>query len=123
MICDACYPTFLLGRWVRDKGAIPLETAVAMLSGDAARLFGLSDRGLLEPGRAADVLLFDPTTVDAGTPRLAFDLPGGAARLVAKATGVEMLIVNGQVVREHGSVPGEADALPGRLLRHGSATA
>lgn len=119
MICDACYPSFLLGRWVREKGAIPLEKAVAMLTGDAATLFGLSDRGVLEPGRAADVFVFDPATVDSGTPRLAFDLPGGAARLVAEATGLEALIVNGRLVREHGSVVVDDSDMPGQLLRHG----
>jgi N-acyl-D-amino-acid deacylase len=123
MICDACYPTYLLGRWVREKGAIPLETAVAMLTGDAARLFGLADRGLLSVGKAADIFVFDADTVDAGTPHLVRDLPGGAARLVATSTGVEALIVNGEIVRRSGSVAIEGSDLPGQLLRHGTGPA
>ena len=118
MICDACYPTFLLGQWVREKGSIPLEAAVAMLSGDAARLFGLTDRGVLRPGMAADVFVFDPGTVDAGTPRLVNDLPGGAARLVADSTGVEHMVVNGTVIRENGSVGLDQPSSPGRVLRY-----
>lgn len=118
MICDACYPTYLLGQWVREKDAIPLETAVAMLTGDPARLFGLADRGTLATGKAADVLVFDPAKVDAETPQLVHDLPGGASRLVAGSVGVEAVVVNGEIVRRHGVVP-DANPRPGKLLRHG----
>jgi N-acyl-D-amino-acid deacylase len=120
MICDACYPSSLLGQWVREKGAIPLERAVHMLSGQAAELFSLSDRGVLAAGNAADVVVFDPATIDAETPRLVADLPGGASRLVAGATGLEALVVNGEVVREGGAALAPAPgAYPGRLLRRG----
>ena len=120
MLCDACYPTTLLGHWVRDNGAIPMEDAVAMLSGRPARLFGFRDRGVLAESMAADVLVFDPATIDSGVPELVFDLPGGAGRLVSKSEGVRALIVNGAVARDETGVVEPADGnLPGRLLRHG----
>jgi N-acyl-D-aspartate/D-glutamate deacylase len=119
MICDACYPTYLLGQWVREKQAIPLEYAVAMLSGRPAKLFGLRDRGVIAAGHAADVLVFDPEVVDADTPRLVFDLPGGAARLVAESRGIDALVVNGVVVRDAGGWT-TTDRSSGRLLRHGA---
>jgi N-acyl-D-amino-acid deacylase len=119
MICDACYPTYLLGQWVREKAAIPMERAIEMLSGQPAKLFGLRDRGVLAPGYAADLLVFDPDEVDAGRPRLVFDLPGGAARLVAESRGIDVLVVNGEVVRDPDGWRTGANASPGRLLRHG----
>src|SRR5205823_9214294 len=120
MICDACYPTYFLGQWVREKQAIPLEHAIAMMSGRPAALFGLSDRGVLAPGGAADVLVFDPERIDAGVPRLVHDLPGGASRLVADSTGIEHLLVNGESVRDpDGAVARDPGDHPGRLLRPG----
>jgi N-acyl-D-amino-acid deacylase len=120
MICDACYPTYFLGQWVREKGAIPLEYAVSMMTGRAATLFGLGDRGVLAPAMAADVLMFDADRIDAGRPRLVHDLPGGAARLVADSVGIEHLLVNGRPVRDpDGPVAHDAGTYPGQLLRHG----
>jgi N-acyl-D-amino-acid deacylase len=118
-ICDECFPTDLLGRWVREKGALALEEAVAMLTSRPAELFGITDRGVLEPGRAADVAVFDLATVGAGRPYLDHDLPAGAARLKAAATGLEWVIVNGVPIRHGGEELVAADDLPGRLLRGG----
>jgi N-acyl-D-aspartate/D-glutamate deacylase len=120
MICDACYPTYFLGHWVRDRGAIPLEQAIAMLSGRPARLFGLADRGTLAEAMAADVLVFDPESIGAERPKLVFDLPGGAGRLVAGSQGVRALVVNGELVRDDaGARELEPGTYPGALLRHG----
>ena len=120
MLCDACYPTTLLGHWVRELDAVRIEDAVAMLSARPAKLFGLHDRGVLTESAAADVFVFDLATVDSGVPELIFDLPGGAGRLVSESRGVHALVVNGRVVRDAGeglAVTGP-DA-PGRLLRNG----
>jgi N-acyl-D-aspartate/D-glutamate deacylase len=118
-LCDARFPSYLLGHWVREKKSLSLEQAVAMLTGRAADLFGITDRGYLREDLAADIVVFDPETVHAGRPYLTSDLPGGAIRLVATATGIELLVVNGVVIREQrGEVPIEG-ALPGRLLRGG----
>ncbi len=58
-LCDANMPTELLAHWVRDGGAFTLEHAVHKLTAELADLFGLSDRGRLAPGAAADVVVFD----------------------------------------------------------------
>jgi dihydroorotase-like cyclic amidohydrolase len=60
MLCDAGYPTYLLGTWVREKQAITLEEGVRKLTSDPADLFGLNDRGRLAKGAPADVAIFDP---------------------------------------------------------------
>jgi N-acyl-D-aspartate/D-glutamate deacylase len=77
----------------------------------------LHDRGLLRPGMAADVVLFDPATVRECDPEMVSDLPAGEKRLIQKATGIEMTIVNGQVLTAAGEHTG---ALPGRVLGNGS---
>ena len=108
------YSTLVLGRWVREEGALSLEEAVRKLSFMQASLFGLHDRGLLRPGFAADVVVFDPDTVGAEEPDEVNDLPGGLMRLRQKAHGVDYTIVNGEVLLEDGVHTG---AYPGRTLR------
>jgi len=121
-LCDACFATYLLGRWVRDKQAIALPEAIRMLTSRPAEVFGISDRGRLAPGLAADVVVFDPASVGAGPLRRVYDLPAGADRLVADASGIEAVIVNGTLVRRGGRDAVAADdALPGALLRNGRA--
>jgi N-acyl-D-aspartate/D-glutamate deacylase len=122
-LCDACFATHLLGRWVREKEAIRLEEAVRMLTSRAAEVLGLADRGLLATGRPADVVVFDPRTVGASKLRRVRDLPGGADRLVADATGIDAVVVNGRVVRREGrDAVDPAGPLPGALLRSGRAS-
>ena len=121
-LCDACFSTHLLGHWVRHKGVLSLEQAVHMLTARPAEVFGLSDRGLLAEGRPADLVLFDPEKVAAGELRRVNDMPGGADRLVVDATGIDLVVVNGVIIRRDGRDTVSADdPLPGRLLRHGSA--
>ena len=108
------YSTLVLGRWVREEGALSLEEAVRKLSFMQASLYGLHDRGLLRPGFAADVVIFDPDTVGTEEPDEVNDLPGGLMRLRQKATGVDYTIVNGEVLLEEGEHTG---AYPGRVLR------
>jgi N-acyl-D-aspartate/D-glutamate deacylase len=121
-LCDACYSTYLLGHWVREKGTFSLEQAVYKLTRQPAELFGISGRGGLAPGMGADVVMFDPATVGAGKPRRVNDLPAGADRLVVDSFGIETVIVNGQVLRQGNQDqldPG--GPLPGKLLRGGAA--
>jgi len=120
-LCDACYSTHLLGHWVREQGALSLEQAVHALTGRPADLMGIRDRGRLAVGRPADVVVFDPDTVGTSVPRRVADLPGGAERLVTDAYGVDVVIVNGCVVRR-GAIDslGPDDELPGVLLRGGA---
>jgi N-acyl-D-amino-acid deacylase len=121
-LCDACAPTELLGKWVRDKGVLSLEEAVRRLTSQAADVFGITDRGRLVPGLAADVTLFDPHTVGCAPLRRVRDFPAGADRLVSDARGIRAVVVNGTVVREEGRDAVDGDGpLPGRLLRGGRA--
>ncbi len=121
-LCDACYATHLLGYWVREKGTLTLEQAVHGLTQRPAELFGIADRGLLAEGRPADLVVFDPATVGAGSLRRVHDMPAGADRLVAAASGIDAVIVNGIVIRRAGQDALAADGrLPGRLLRGGRA--
>ncbi len=121
-LCDACFATHLLGHWVRDRGTLPIETAVRMLTSRPAAVFGITDRGRLAPGLAADVVIFDPATIAAGPLRRVADLPTGADRLVSDAIGIEAVIVNGCVVRRDGrDTVHPTGPLPGSLLRHGRA--
>jgi N-acyl-D-aspartate/D-glutamate deacylase len=123
-LCDACFSTHLLGHWVRERRTLTLEQAVRMLSSRVADVMGITDRGRLAPGLAADVTVFDPDTVGCSKLRRVRDLPGGTERLVADAFGIDAVVVNGVVVREGGRDAVKADgALPGRLLRGGRASA
>jgi len=115
MLCDSGYPTYLLGTWVRERGVLTLEQAVQRLTSDPADLFGIRGRGRLAEGAAADVTVFDPESVGSrnrGERR--HDLPGGAKRMVMPSHGVELTLVNGEVVWEQGSLTGAA---PGVVLR------
>jgi N-acyl-D-amino-acid deacylase len=115
MLCDCGYPTYLLGTWVRERQAMPLERAVQRLTAQPADFFGIKDRGRLKPGYAADIAIFDPETVGSshrGERR--YDLPGGAKRMVMPSRGVEYTIVNGVVTWERGAMTG---ATAGQVLR------
>ncbi|MYH71021.1 MAG: amidohydrolase family protein, partial [Acidimicrobiia bacterium] len=118
-MCGAPYTTAFLGDCLRGRRLASLETAVHMLTDAPARLFGLRDRGRIEPGWCADVVVFDPDTVDSGTMRLVEDLPGGTARLFADAVGVDHVLVNGTPIVSGGRA---TDARPGTLLRSGRDT-
>jgi N-acyl-D-amino-acid deacylase len=117
MLCNAGYPTYLLGYFARIKKAITLENAIKRITSEPARFFGMSDRGELRPGRAADITIFDFNRIGSPErPEIRHDLPGGGRRLVTEAEGIEYTIVNGTVLYESRRHTG---ALPGRVLRSG----
>lgn len=121
-LCDACATTYLLKRWVREKQSIGLERAVRMITSRPAEVFGITGRGRLAAGLAADVVVFDPDTVGDGPLQRVYDFPGGADRLISEAEGIDAVIVNGTLLRQGGEDrvdPG--GPLPGRLLRNGRA--
>jgi N-acyl-D-amino-acid deacylase len=109
------YLTKLLGEWVREKQAMTLEQAVRRLTFDSASTFGLYDRGLLRPGMAADITMFDPATVKCGQETVVHDFPAGGWRIKEAAEGIFATVVNGQVLYEEGKHTGN---LPGRVLRN-----
>jgi dihydroorotase/N-acyl-D-amino-acid deacylase len=89
------YGTFprVLGEYARDRKLFSLETAVAKMTGMAAARLGLRDRGLVRPGDAADLVVFDPRTVrDEAT----FADPH------RHPTGIPYVVVNGAVVVDGG---------------------
>jgi N-acyl-D-amino-acid deacylase len=115
-VSDASIQTHLLAYWVRERQALSLEEAVRMITHQPAKAWHLHDRGLLAPGYAADITIFDPDTVAPLIPRVVHDLPGGAARLEQRAQGFKATVVNGQVFTQDGEATINR---PGRLLRAG----
>jgi N-acyl-D-aspartate/D-glutamate deacylase len=109
------YSTQLLGYWVREQKIMSLEEAVRRLTFDPASAFGIHDRGLLRPGLAADMVIFDPATVNAGKEEALRDLPNDGWRIRVLAEGIHYTIVNGEVLLERGEHTG---ATPGRVLRN-----
>lgn len=116
MLCNTGYPTYLLGAWVRERQVMSLERAVQRLTFEPAHFFGLTDRGVIAQGKAADLVLFDPNTVNAGEKEMLYDLPGGEGRFVQQAEGVQWVIVNGSILYADG---GHSGMLPGQVLRAG----
>ncbi|HEX6512516.1 MAG TPA: amidohydrolase family protein [Chloroflexota bacterium] len=109
--------TTLLGQYVRERQLLTLENAVHQLTFKIARILDIRDRGLIWPGWRADLVLFDPDTVDSRKVEDAADYPGGLTRKLQHAKGVEYTIVNGEVLIEHGHHTG---AYPGRVIRNSS---
>jgi N-acyl-D-aspartate/D-glutamate deacylase len=118
-MCGAVYSTTLLAEGVRRRGLVTMEEAVHMLTEAPARLYGLIDRGRVAEGFRADLVVFDPERVGPGPLRTRDDLPGGASRLYAGATGMEHVLVNGTEVVTHDTLTG---AVPGTALRSGTDT-
>jgi N-acyl-D-aspartate/D-glutamate deacylase len=117
VICDASLTTFMLTHWVRDRTRGPrvaLEHAVKRMTRDTAALYGLLDRGQIKPGYKADFNVIDFDNLALLRPEMAFDLPGGARRLLQKSRGYDATIVSGEIVMQNGET---TDARPGRLLR------
>jgi N-acyl-D-aspartate/D-glutamate deacylase len=116
MLSDAGYTTYMLGYWVREKQAISLESAVRKLSADQADFYGIRDRGRLQPGLAADIVLFDPACVGSPLkPEIVHDFPAGCKRMITRPTGIEYVFVNGQTIMDHAQ---QTDARPGVMVRN-----
>lgn len=118
-LCDACFATDLLGPWVRDRQVMPLERAIHKLTAEPAAVYGLTDRGVVAPGKAADLVVFDPATVAPGPLRRVWDFPADGERLTADApVGVTHVLVNGTPIRVDGAMdPAALASRPGQLLR------
>ena len=93
----------VLGHYSRDLNLFPLETAVHKMTGLTAKTFGLADRGVLKPGHAADITIFDPKVDETAT----------FAKPIQAAKGIETVIVNGKIVWREGKPTG---ARPGKIL-------
>ena len=119
-MCGSNYPTAFLEDCLRGRQLVPVEAAVHMMTGQPAQLFGLRRRGLVAEDYAADLCIFDPSTVGSAPARLVHDLPGDAPRLIAASTGVVRVLVNGVETVRDGAPTG---AVPGSLLHSGRDTA
>lgn len=117
-VTTARFATELLGHWVREHQIMSLEEAHWRLSAYPAQAVGLRDRGSLGEGKPADIIIYDPETVDALPQERLFDYPADEWRLVQKAVGYDRIIVNGKTTFIDGKC---TDETPGKLLRHGTA--
>lgn len=116
VFCTADYTTHLLGTWVREHKVLTLERAVQRITSEPAAFFGIRDRGKIQKGLAADLVVFDPNTVGSALrPEMVRDFPDGVGRLVTRSTGVHYTIVNGVVLYN----PGETTSTlrPGKVVR------
>ena len=112
------YSTYLLAA-ARDRNLLSLESAVQKLTDAPARLYGLKDRGRIEEGWCADLVIFDANKVAPAEIEVREDLPGGAWRLYSEAIGVHHVFINGEQAVLDGQF---TDARPGTLLRSGRDT-
>ena len=101
---------------MREQRRLSLEDAVRLVTSKPAERYGLTGRGRIAAGAAADLVVFDPARVGMRQTELVTDLPEGQRRLLQRADGIDWVFVNGAAVVEDG-VP--AERLPGRLLRGG----
>lgn len=115
MFCAAGDTTLLLTRHVAERGDLTLEDAIHELTGKQAEVLGLRDRGIVAPGKAADIVIFNLDELHYGGQFLANDVAGGRPRLTRDPGGYRYTIVNGEIVQESGTATG---ALPARWLSH-----
>lgn len=112
------FTSVFLRRWVGERGIMSLEEGVRRLTSLPASLLGLSDRGTLVEGMAADIVVFDPATIRALPVETLPDLPGGSERIIQRAEGIQAVIVNGEVLiednRHSGAMPGKVVAPAGK---------
>ena len=109
------YVTGMLQRAVRERGILPLEEAIHLMTDVQAKLYGLKQRGQVKEGWHADIVVLDPATVGTDDVAMRFDLPGGAGRLYADSHGIEHVFVNGRAIVRNGELTADrpaADALP-----------
>jgi N-acyl-D-amino-acid deacylase len=117
LVCDASMTTYMLTHWARDRDRgpkLPLEIAVKRLTKDPSDLYGLGDRGVIAPGRRADLNLIDLEHLALSYPTREEDLPAGAGRLIQRSEGYIETIVAGRSVVVDGEL---TDERPGRVVR------
>ena len=100
---DTCH---ILSKYVRERGDMTLERAVYRMTHEVAEAWGIQDRGLLKEGMAADVVIFDPATIDRGEEVFVHDVPGDANRYVRHPEGVDTVLINGAIAHSNGAYTG-----------------
>ena len=112
--CIAGEPTYFLRYWVLTRGIMSLEEGIRAWTFKPAMAFGIRDRGLIRPGMAADLVVFDEKTIEEGPQEQVQDFPAGETRYISKGKGITATIVNGNVLTKDGKHTG---VMPGRVLR------
>ena len=116
-MCDAGFGLYFLSHWVRDTGHFTLSEGIRKITSEPADRFRIPERGRLQVGLPADMLLFDPTTVGISKPLPRQDLPGGGSRMIRTATGVHGVWVNGVKVHDGHNYVDHSQG-PGQVLDH-----
>lgn len=119
MIDTFAFSTTLLSEGVRDRNLLTLEEGVHQITDRPARFMGLRERGRLQEGWHADVVVFDADSVGKGPIHTRYDMPANAGRLYCEALGIEHVFVNGQEIVRHNELTG---AKPGIVMRSGRDT-
>src|SRR5262249_21354359 len=108
------FSTYFIRYWVGQKQLMSLEEGIHRLTFFPATLMGLRDRGLLRPGYAADLFLFDPAQLRLISKHQIQDFPKGGVRYVTLPAGIDKVIVNGEILVDRGEHTG---VYPGKVLR------
>jgi len=104
---------YVIEQFVRRHGYMTLEHAVKRMTSEIAEANGIADRGVIARGKFADLVIFDPDTIARGEEEQVFDLPAGKPRFVRHPSGIDTVIVNGEVVRRHSAY---TEARPGVIV-------
>lgn len=94
---------YLFSEFVRKSGHLTLEQAVRKITAETADIWGLTGRGRLAVGQAADIVVFDADRIARGAERAVFDMPGNGMRYVRAASGIDTVLVNGEVAYADGA--------------------
>lgn len=112
----ADWSSYFLRNWVLDRRVWTLEEGVRQITQVPAALLGLHDRGVIAPGRWADLMIFDPDTIGPWRKEFTHDLPGNVGRFKAWGQGVKATVVNGQPIVVNGAL---TTNLPGQVVSPG----
>lgn len=119
MIDTFAFSTTLLSEGVRERNLLTLEEGVHQITDRPARFMGLIERGRLQEGWHADVVIFDEATIGKGPIHTRYDFPANAGRLYCEANGIDRVFVNGQEIVRNNELTG---ATPGIVMRSGRDT-
>ena len=111
--CGTGDTTHMLEHYIRDTKKMTLERGIHRMTGEVASAWGLSDRGQITVGKAADLVLFDLDQISCGDMELTDDFPGEARRYIRHAQGYSKVIVNGEIVLSDGQY---TDARSGQVV-------
>ncbi len=100
-VMDASWSTQVLGYWTRDAGIYTLQEAIRKMTSQPAHVIGITDRGTLTPGLAADINVIDYARVGQYHPQYVHDFPNGAGRYTQAGCGFRATVCNGQIIVEN----------------------